>query len=131
MKLLVGAGTLLGAALLFSSGGSVSAAPAPAGDPVKGKAVFARCAICHDLNTGANRLGPTLKGVMGRKAGTAPGFAFSPALKAKGATWNAASLDAFLASPARYAPGNKMAFAGLPNAKERADLIAYMKQAAR
>ena len=68
MKLIVGAGALLGASLLFGAGGSLSAAPAPTGDPASGNVIFARCAACHDLNTGSNRLGPTLKGVIGRKA---------------------------------------------------------------
>lgn len=131
MKLIVGAGALLGASLLFGAGGSLSAAPAPTGDPASGNVIFARCAACHDLNTGSNRLGPTLKGVIGRKAGTAVGYTYSPALKAKGVVWSPASLDTFLAAPTRYAPGNKMAFAGLPNAKDRADLIAYLRQAAR
>lgn len=131
MKLFLAAGSVLVAVLVFGSGAAVSAAPAPVGDPVKGKSVFARCAMCHDLNTGANRLGPSLKGVFGRKAGSAAGFAYSPAMKSKGVVWSPASVDAFLAAPGRYVPGNKMAFAGLPNPQDRANLTAYLRQAAR
>lgn len=119
---------LAGAALM--AGASAANAQA-AGDPAKGKTVFARCAACHDLNTGATRLGPSMKGIVGRKAGAVAGFAYSPAMKAKAVTWNAQTLDAYLTAPAKYIPGNKMPFAGLPNAQDRADLIAYLKQAAK
>ena len=73
--------------------GSTAWAGAPAGDAVKGKATFARCAICHELKPGVNKLGPSLYGVFGRKAGTAPGFSYSEALKATGWTWDAARID--------------------------------------
>ncbi|MCH7628674.1 MULTISPECIES: c-type cytochrome [Novosphingobium] len=119
---------LVGAVLV--AGASAADAQA-AGDPSKGKTVYARCAACHDLNTGATRLGPSMKGIMGRKAGSVAGFAYSPAMKAKGITWNAQSLDAYLAGPAKFIPGNKMPFAGLPNPQDRADLIAYLAQAAK
>ncbi len=119
---------LVGAAMM--AGASTASAQA-AGDPAKGKTVYARCAACHDLNTGATRLGPSMKGIVGRKAGSVAGFAYSPAMKAKAVTWNAQALDAYLAAPAKYIPGNRMPFAGLPNAQDRADLIAYLKQAAK
>lgn len=127
------AGAALALSLLGAGAAVVNAAPAPApaADPVKGKAVFARCMVCHDLNTGANRIGPSLKGVVGRKAGTAAGFAYSPAMKAKGVVWNPATLNAFLTAPTTYVKGNKMAFPGMANAQERANLIAYLKQSAR
>lgn len=121
------------AALVLSLGVAAAAAangPLPP-DPAKGKAVFARCAVCHDLNTGANRIGPSLKGIIGRKAGTQPGFAYSPAMKAKGVTWNPASLSAYLAAPASYVPGNRMALAPITNPQDRANLIAYLQQAAK
>lgn len=101
------------------------------GDPVRGKAVYARCAACHDLNTGATRLGPSLKGIVGRTSGTMPNFNYSQALKDKAVVWNAASLDAFLAGPAKYAPGNRMAFPPLSNPQDRADLVAFLDQSAR
>lgn len=120
---------VLGAVVLAATATVVPAQAA--GDPAKGKTVYARCAACHDLNTGATRLGPSMKGVMGRKAGAVAGFAYSPALKAKGIAWNPQTLDAYLAAPAKYIPGNKMPFAGIPNAQDRADLIAYLKHAAK
>lgn len=122
---------LVPAALLAGLAGAAALAAGPAADPVKGKTVFARCAVCHDLNTGANRIGPSLKGVMGRKAGTAPGYAYSPAMKGKGVTWNAATLNAYLANPAGYVPGNKMTQGPIANPQDRANLIAYLAQAAK
>lgn len=102
-----------------------------AGDPARGQRVYARCAACHDLNTGATRLGPSLKGVVGRTSGTMPGFNYSQALKDKAVRWDAATLDQFLASPAKFAPGNRMAFPPMANAQDRADLIAFLEKSAR
>ena len=119
------------AALLAGLAAATALAAGPAADPVKGKAVFARCMACHDLNTGANRIGPSLKGVVGRKAGTFPGYAYSPAMKGKGVSWNAATLNAYLANPAGYVPGNKMPLAPIANPADRANLIAYLAQAAK
>lgn len=103
----------------------------PSGDPARGKTVFARCAACHDLNTGATRLGPSLKGIVGRTSGTMPKFMYSTAMKDKAVVWNAATLDAYLASPAKYIPGNRMAFPAMVNPQDRADLIAFLGQSAR
>lgn len=122
---------LVPTALIASLGAAAALAAGPAADPVKGKTVFARCMVCHDLNTGANRIGPSLKGVVGRKAGTYPGYAYSPAMKAKGVTWNASTLGAYLASPTAYVPGNKMALAPITNPQDRANLIAYLQKAAK
>lgn len=102
----------------------------PAGDPARGKTIFARCAACHDLNTGATRLGPSLKGVVGRTSGTMPNFNYSPAMKNKAVVWNAATLDAYLAAPAKNIPGNRMAFPPMTNAQDRADLIAFLQKSA-
>ena len=111
---------------------SVGAAVAqPAADPARGKTVYARCAACHDLNTGAARLGPSLKGIFGRTSGTMPNFKYSQPIKDKALVWNDASLDAFLAAPVKVIPGNRMAFPPMANAQDRADVIAYLKQAAR
>jgi cytochrome c len=99
---------------------------AAAGDPVAGKAVFARCAVCHSVNAGENRVGPSLHGVVGRKAGTEAGFNYSPAMKTSGLTWTPGELDSYLTSPAKKLPGIKMIFAGLPNPTDRANLIAYL-----
>lgn len=123
----LGAATL---AALTAAGAAQAAGPA-AGNPANGKTVFARCAACHDLNTGAVRMGPSLKGIIGRKAGSVANFGYSGAMKAKGVTWGPDTLDAFLTAPMKYVPGTRMAFAGISNAKERADVIAYLKQAAK
>lgn len=127
--LLAVATAIAGAAMALASIGP--AAAEPAGDAVRGKTVFARCAACHDLNTGATRLGPSLKGVVGRTSGTMGNFGYSEAMKAKGVAWNAETLDSYLAAPSRYIPGNKMAFPPMANAQDRADVIAYLQQAAR
>ena len=110
--------------------GVATAAALPAGDAGRGKTVFARCAACHDLNTGATRMGPSLKGIVGRKSGSFPGFNYSPAMKGKNVTWNPATLDTYLTAPMKFGPGTRMAFAGRPNAQDRADVIAYLNQAA-
>lgn len=131
---------LLGAFSIMLVGGVVSQAGAQSspvssekavvGDGARGKTVFARCAACHDLNTGVTRLGPSLKGVIGRTSGTSPNFNYSQALKDKAVVWNAASLDQFLASPAKFAPGNRMAYPPMNNPQDRADLVAFIDQAA-
>jgi cytochrome c len=120
----------LGAAALIAFTGAAQAAGGAAGDAAHGKTVFARCAACHDLNTGAIRMGPSLKGVIGRKSGTFANFNYSAGMKAKNVTWNPETLDAFLTGPMKYVQGTRMAFPGLSNAQDRADLIAYLKQAA-
>ena len=106
--------------------GSPPTAAVP-GDPVAGKRSFAQCGICHNVGAGeANGIGPNLRGVSGAKAGARPGFAYSPAMAKSGLVWNAATLDRFLTKPSAAVPGTKMAFAGVPAAKTRADLIAYL-----
>ena len=75
-------------------------------------------------------MGPSLKGIVGRKSGSFPGFNYSPAMKGKNVTWNPATLDTYLTAPMKFVPGTRMAFAGLPNAQDRADVIAYLNQAA-
>lgn len=115
--------------LLLAGNGAAPVKAAPAGDSSHGRQVFARCAACHDLNTGATVLGPSLKGIVGRKAGAIAGYAYSPALRGADLVWSPANLDAYIASPTRFVPGTQMAFAGLPDAKDRADLIAWLQTA--
>lgn len=95
------------------------------GDAAKGRAVFARCVACHDVATGVSRLGPSLKGIVGRRAGTSEGYRYSAALKGSRVTWNAISLEAFLAAPTRFVPGSRM-FVAVSDPHDRADVIAYL-----
>jgi cytochrome c len=102
-------------------------AASAAGDPKAGADVFKRCAVCHtDDKGGGDGLGPNLFGVMGRKAASRPGFAYSPALKKSGITWDEATLTKWVAGPARVVPGTKMMFAGLSSKKQQADVVAYL-----
>ena len=105
-----------------------AAGPAAAQDA--GAAAFqSQCGVCHSIAKPAhNGIGPSLVGVIGRKAGTLSGYAFSSAMKAYGQVWGAANLDAYLTAPAKAVPGTKMTFAGVKDAAKRASLIAYLKQ---
>ena len=98
------------------------------GDAGKGEKIFKNlCAVCHALN--AHGTGPMLKGVHGSLPAQKEGFSYSGALKGLGdKKWTDGNLDKYLKSPADYAPGNAMAFAGIPNAKDRGDVIAYLKK---
>ena len=99
------------------------------GNAGKGEKVFKNlCAVCHAFGShGAT--GPDLAGLIGSAPGTKAGFGYSSAMTAlSDKTWDAKNLDKYLKSPADYAPGNAMAFAGLPNPKERADLVAYLSK---
>ena len=98
---------------------------ASAADGARGKDLWeARCTGCHSLD--ANRVGPLHKGVFGRKAGTAPGFSYSPALKSAGPTWDETSLDKWLAGPSQFVPGSRMGFS-VGDAADRADIVAYLR----
>ena len=112
---------------------SVSTARA---DPVRGERVFQRCYACHSVVAGEDKLpGPNLSCVLGRRAGTWPGFEFSPAMieagAARGLVWTRAALDAFLADPPRVVPGTTMGPPGLPGAADRRDVLDYLEQAGR
>jgi cytochrome c2 len=111
----------LAAALLLAP-----AARAADCDTAAGEAAFSRCAACHSRAAGAHGVGPSLHGLAGRAAGSAPGFAFSPALRNSGITWDAESLDAFIAAPAAAIPGNRMPFTGIRDDLERAALICFL-----
>ena len=101
---------------------SASAAERP-----RGEAVYNRCLACHALER--NAVGPKHCGLFGRRAGTVPGFDYSPAMKRSKIVWDEKTLDRFLADPMKTLPGTSMIFAGVPDARERADLIAWLKQA--
>ncbi len=111
--------------------GAEPAAVAVVGDAAKGQKSFAKCAACHNADPGgANGIGPNLAGVYGESVAQGRGgYAFSDALKAKGGKWDDATMDAWLTDPAKFAPGTKMTFAGLSDAQERANIIAYLKTA--
>lgn len=99
-----------------------------AGDAEHGRKVFNRCKICHTIEAGQpNRTGPNLHGVVGRKIGSVKGFRYSKAMKKADFVWDEERLDAYLANPRKYLPKNRMSFPGLKKAKDRADVIAYLK----
>ena len=99
------------------------------GDAARGEKKFEECAACHKVERGMNEVGPSLHGVIGRKAGELAEFRFSPALKRSGIVWSAQTLDAFIADPQQAVPANRMPYAGMPDADGRADLIAYLLKA--
>jgi len=92
-----------------------------------GETVFKRyCAVCHSMEPGTNKIGPSLAGIVGRPAGTAPGFNYTAANKNSGITWTEAELDTYLTDPRAKIPGTKMLFAGLKNPDDRKAIIAYL-----
>jgi cytochrome c len=99
------------------------------GNPQNGSQIYQRCLACHSLEY--NRSGPRHCGLFGRKAASLPDYVYSKAMKASGITWDAPSLDRFLENPLKVLPGTKMAYAGVKDPQERADLIAYLKQVTR
>jgi cytochrome c len=117
-------------ALAFATAMGAGAAHAD-GDAANGEKIFAKCKACHTVEAGKNKVGPSLAGVVGRKAGMAEGFNYSDAMKNSGLTWDEATLNTYLAGPKKLVPGTKMAFPGLPNEQDRLDVIAYLKSAAQ
>jgi len=95
------------------------------GDAARGKTVFNRCSVCHAA-TPDNKVGPHLFGIFGRKAGTVPGARYSSAMTTSQTVWNEETLDVFLAAPGKAMPGTTMGI-GVPNSRDRADVIAYLK----
>jgi cytochrome c len=111
---------------------AIATLPAPynTGDVQRGRVLFAPCMACHAVDAQAPaKKGPNLHGLFGRKVGSVPGYNYSAALQFAGFNWDAAHLDAWLQSPKQYIVDTKMAFVGLPKAKDRVDLIAYLKAA--
>ena len=107
---------------------TASTAAAAPGNADRGKALFTRCSNCHTADkTGKHKVGPNLTGVVGRPAGKAQGFAFSPALASLGGQWDDAKLDVWLAGPQKVASGTRMVFPGFAQGQDRADVIAYLK----
>jgi len=112
-------------ALSIGAMGPASAAP----DALRGEQIYARCQACHAL--AYDRVGPRHCGLIGRTAGSVPGFAYSPAMRKSHIVWSEKTLDRFLASPLKRVPGTAMTYDGVPDAKDRADLIAYLEAADR
>ncbi len=95
-------------------------------DEAHGEQVFAQCQTCHVLEEGVNRVGPSLYGIVGRAAGSVEGYNYTPANANSGITWTPEKMFQYLENPQRVIPGTKMAFAGLPEGQDRADVIAYI-----
>lgn len=106
---------------------ATGAAASPPGDAKRGEDVYSRCMGCHSLDY--NRIGPKHCGVIGRKAGSVPGFDYSDAMKKSGIVWTPEMLDKFLKKPTAFVPGTIMTFDGVPDDPERADVIAYLEMA--
>ncbi len=105
-----------------------AAAPAAAaGDAQRGEQIYGRCLACHAL--AYDRVGPRHCGLFGRRAGSVPGFDYSPAMKNSNITWNAETLERFLAKPLAVVPGTTMTYDGVADPQDRRDLIAYLKRA--
>lgn len=111
------------AALAMAACTSALGAP----DALRGEQVYARCLACHAL--AYDRVGPRHCGLLGRRAGSVPGFAYSQAMKDSRLTWDEKTLALFLAHPTQVVPGTAMTYDGVPDPQDRADLIAYLKKA--
>ena len=120
----------LSRAALVTAALTLLAAQASAQDAKHGEALFTECRACHSMDPGVNNVGPTLAGIIGRKAAAIDDFRYSPAMKRSGITWNRETLDAFIADPQKMVPASRMPYSGLPDAKDRADLVTYITQAA-
>ncbi|MBS0349525.1 MAG: c-type cytochrome [Proteobacteria bacterium] len=119
--------TVATALLVLAALAPLPAGAATAGDPARGEAIYARCLACHAL--AYNRTGPKHCGLFGRRAGGVAGFSYSPAMAHADIVWNGNTLDRFLTNPTAMIPGTAMGYAGIADAQERADLIAWLRQA--
>jgi cytochrome c len=114
-------------ALLAAS--AVQGGAADAVSPTRGRLLFLKCAACHDISAGPSaKIGPNLHGVFGRKVGSLPAYAYSPAMRGQSFVWDAAELDRWLTQPNDLIPGTAMAFGGLPNRADREAVIAYLRE---
>lgn len=112
----------------FSAALAAIATPALAdGDAAAGEKVFNKCKACHSLEEGKNKVGPSLHGVIGRKAASLDGFKYSKAMQESGLTWDEATLHKYLENPRGVVPGTRMAFAGLKKEDDIENVLAYIK----
>jgi cytochrome c len=119
-------GTLTALALLALA----AQASAAEGNPAQGQRVFGACSACHSLQPDQNMTGPSLADVWNRKAGSTASFSrYSPALKSANIVWNDKTLDEWINDPQHVVPGNQMTFAGIKDARQRADLLSFLKEA--
>ena len=107
--------------------GLAAGAAQAAGDPALGKTAFNKCAACHSIKEGENKIGPSLHGIVGRPSHSIEGFSYSEPMKAYNVTWDTATLDHYLVDPRGTVPGTKMIFVGIKKDDERANLIAYLE----
>ena len=115
---------ILVALLVIAGAGEASAQDAAAGEKV-----FSTCKLCHQIGENAkNAVGPVLNGVIGRKAGSVPGYSYSDANKNSGITWDEATFREYIKDPKAKVPGTKMAYAGLKDEQKINDLVAFLKQ---
>lgn len=122
MRILIGfTVTAAASALVALAAQPGQASPTPVRPPA-----FAQCAGCHSTEPGKNLFGPSLAGISKRRAGSLPGYVYSPALKKSGITWNAQSLDRWLSAPQKAVPGTKMPLAGVPDPAARKALVSYL-----
>jgi cytochrome c len=116
------------ALVLHATAGGFGCGPSLAGDAVRGRAIYQACMDCHDLDK--NDVGPKHRGVFGRRSGAAPDYDYSDPLKNSGLVWDEATLDRWLTDPQAVVPGTRMYFQ-LPSAKDRADVIAFLREVAK
>jgi cytochrome c len=118
-------GLVAGVALMAG----VSAASAQ--NAAEGEKVFRQCKACHSLEAGKKGVGPSLNGLIGRQSGSLADFAYSPAMKNAGVTWNEENLSKYIADPKGFVAGNKMAFAGVKKEEDLKNVVAYLLEATK
>lgn len=110
---------------------AMSDSPAAAGDAALGQKIFNKCKACHDVAEPKNKVGPSLKGLFGRSAGSLEGFAYSEAMKSSGIVWSEDTLKTYLADPKATVPGTKMSFTGLKKEEEIENILEYLEEATK
>ena len=117
---------LINAILIFAT--ALITTNAMAADLIKGQKIFKKCAMCHSLEVGKNKIGPHLFDLFGREAGSVEGYKYSKAMKNSGIIWNECTLRKFLLKPSKFVKKTKMKFRGIKSESQRDDLIAFLKE---